>query len=152
MSTHDAGASAIAAELGHVQGLLKQLLDAERSGVSQIVVLDTVPTATVLEQFPTRHSRRLLVERTGNGQRATVDTNGEKILSHNEARIGGLVVNTGAVGVTLYFGRDSNGGRAQTWLAPNGGSFDFMLGPILWAGPIFAVADSATSTLAVAEL
>lgn len=149
---HDAGTSAVAAELGHVTGLLRQLVNADRSELAQLVVLDTAPTATVLDHFPTERSRRFLVHRTGNGNTTPVDTNGELILDRNEARIGGLIVNTGAVGVTLYFAKDANGGRARTWLGPNGGAFDFLLGHVLWGGPIFAVADSGSSTVVVAEL
>ena len=153
IAQHDAGTAALVAELGHVTGLLHQMLAAERAELVQLVVLNTPPTVERMDGFPQRGSSRLLMRRTGNGAvAATVDTTGELVIPGNEARVGGQIVNTGTVGVTLYLADKAGAAIPALWLAPSGGAWDFRLGSILWAGDVFAVADSTTTPLTWGEL
>ena len=68
--------------------------------------------------------------------------------------MGGRIVNTGSVAVTLYLTERAVPvvGVPAVWLAPSGGTWDMRLGNVLWCGNVSAIAASATSTLTVAEV
>jgi hypothetical protein len=83
------------------------------------------------------------------------------IASANEARLGGTIVVSGAVAVTLLLTVDQlepgtalplSAGVPQIWLPPNGGQrWDFLLGNLLWSGNVLAYATGPTN-VTVAEM
>lgn len=99
-------------------------------------------------------SKRVTVKRSAVGGLIPVPAAGGLVLPSNRHRIGGNIVNTGNVGVTLVLDRSGDSASyGRIWLAPSGGSWDFQLANLLWAGAIYAVPDGGVATsVAVAEV
>jgi hypothetical protein len=152
---------AVAAGLGEQTPLLAAILTELRSGVLEMSVSDAHRREMILSKFPITGAKRALVYRTGGGNDAvTVPTATyatpvqSVVMLSNQARLGGRIVNTGSVAVTLYLTERAVPvvGVPAVWLAPSGGTWDMRLGNVLWCGNVSAIAASATSTLTVAEV
>jgi hypothetical protein len=79
-----------------------------------------------------------------------------KVLESNNRRLGGTIVNKGANNIRLILAppltAGSQQGLGEIWLRALGGSWDFLLGSLLWCGSVCAIAESAESTLTVVEV
>lgn len=154
-STVDPAHVAQAMELGEHSKLLRALLAEARTNPIDIAVADSQHREMVLDQFPVTGSKRALVYRTGSGfDGLAVPTTGVLVLGSNVARLGGTIVNLGANAVILYLTSTGvqTAGAPAIWLAATGGSWDFRLGNVLWCGSVSAVAQTAGTTVTVAEV
>ena len=144
---------AVAAGLGEIEALLRSLLAETRSEVVNVGVSDAQGRELTLEHWPAVGSKRVLVNRTGNGTSGlAVPTTGVLFLTPNEARIGLEVVNSGANPVIVYLSDQARSGVPCVWLAANGGAWDGMFGQVTWCGNVFLVAQTAASTVVGGEL
>jgi len=145
---------AVASGLGEVTVLLAALLAEARSDTIEVGVSDAYGREIVLDQFPVAGAKRVLAYRTGNGFDAfnAVTSPGSLLLPANEARLGLIVVNTGANAVILYLADQPRKGAVAVWLAAGGGSWDGRLGNVLWSGNVYAVAQTGATTLVGGEL
>jgi hypothetical protein len=140
--------------------LLSSLLAEARSDTLNLAVGDFNGQEITLEKFPVSGIKRLCIRRTGFGFPSfPVTTTPVVAVPVNEGRLGGTIVNTGANAVFLYLGAQitdavpqPEAGIPVIWLVANGGSWDFRLGNVLWAGSVTVVAAAATSTLTIAEV
>lgn len=148
---HDAASTAVASTLGELAHVMRGILKALQFGVTQVAVLDHAPAESVLENWPAPGARRALVERPSTGtDDLAVTTSGVTVLGHDEARIGGRIVNSGAEPVILYLHNAQRAGKGAIYLAANGGDWDLRLSNLLWCGTVFAVSQGGASTLTVA--
>lgn len=153
--TPDPAHVALAVDQGRQTGLLAAILAEMRSDTLDVGVADYAYRQMVLDNFPVAGAKRVLVRRTGNGADTfPVPTTGALVLPDNAGRLGGTIVNSGANPVILYLcdGGAARPGSPAIYLAANGGSWDFKLGNLLWCGNVSAVAQTAASTLTVAEV
>jgi hypothetical protein len=152
---------AVAAGLGEQTPLLAAILAELRSGALETSVSDARGREMILSKFPITGAKRALVYRTGAGNDA-IAVNAATyatavpalVMTANEARLGGRIVNTGAAAVTLYLTERPVPvvGVPAVWLAGSGGSWDLRLGNVVWCGNVSAVAATGTSTLTIAEI
>lgn len=134
---------------------LIRILDELRQIDTQVVLIDTdSPNAQrqEVDHFPVPSHARAIVPRRPSGGLITVDTNGEVLAPANRGRLGGQLVNTGTNPVFVYLGTSNDPGIGVSWLAPNGGTWDFEISDLLWVGAVFAVASTGTSPVAVIDL
>jgi hypothetical protein len=144
---------AIAAGLGEQTPYLKAILAELRGDVLEVGVSDAYGRELVLDQFPVSGRKRVLAYRTGNGFDAlAVPTTGVLALAANEARLGLAIINSGANAVILYLADRQRAGVPAVWLAASGGSWDGRFGNLMWSGNVFAVAQTAATTLTGGEL
>jgi hypothetical protein len=152
---------AVAAGLGEQTPLLAAILAELRSGTLEMSVSDAHRREMILSKFPITGAKRALVYRTGNGAdaaavpTATLSTPiGALMLPSNQARLGGQIVNAGAVPVILYLTERPVpvSGIPAIWLAASGGSWDFRLGNTVWCGNVSAIGQGGTSTITIAEV
>lgn len=142
-------------ELGKHSQFLQAILAQLRTQVLQVAVGDTQQQELSLNNFPVAGAKRVIAQRNGAGYDFfSVPTTGALVLSVNEGRLGGQIVNSGANAVVLYLWANgaAGAGKPAIWLAPNGGSWDFRLGNLTWCGSVSAVAQTGASTLSVAEV
>jgi hypothetical protein len=109
-----------------------------------------------LENSPAPGRRRFIQSDRSAGQDAAPIALGpamSPVLPAQPGRLGGVIVNAGANPVTLYLAiaTASPGGRAAIWL-PAGATWLFLLGNVLWTGPVSAIATTAPGTLTVATV
>lgn len=148
-----------AVELAEQTAVLHALLAATRAGVLNIAVADNIQSELVMNEFPVSGAKRVIARRYGNGSDSfAVPTTGVQILPVNEARLGGVIVNAGANPVILYLTSQTTSaqslpfkGKPALWLAASGGSWDFRAGNVTWCGAVFGVAQTAGTTITVAE-
>jgi hypothetical protein len=151
-ATPDAATLTASMELGRIRALLEALLAESRSQLLEVGVSDALGRELVLDQFPVAGSRRALSYRTGNGSDAyAVPTTGVVLTPANEARLGCQFVNSGANAVILYLSDQQRKGVPCVWLAAGGGAWDGRFGNLLWAGNVFAVAQTGPTTLVGGE-
>jgi hypothetical protein len=141
---------------------LAAILAELRADVMDIAVGDFTGQQLQLSNFPVSGSKRVVVMRTGNGNPSfAVPVTPVLVLPFNEGRLGGVIVNTGATAVTLFLTQNSVdadnplqalAGVPAIWLAASGGSWDFRLGNVMWAGSVTAQASVSPSTLTIAEV
>lgn len=159
--------SSIAGELGNIRLLLEAVLGGERADVTQIVVSNFTRREAVLRDNPAPRSKRLLIGRQGTGGDGTnfplvagagnVFANAVELVRENEGRLGGVISNAGATnGAILYLCNQGDlkqaSNRPAIYLPPNGvWVWDFLLGPVLYGGPVWAVAAASTTSVTVAE-
>jgi hypothetical protein len=143
---------AVAAGLGEQTPLLAAILAELRSGALEVGVSDALGREMILNKFPVTGAKRALAYRTGNGFDAlNVTTTGVLALPANEARLGLTISNAGANPVILYLADGKRAGVPAIWLG-TGATWDGRVGNVAWAGNVFAVATTATSTLAGGEI
>jgi hypothetical protein len=156
----DAATTAVAVHTAQHSKLLAALLAEARADTLDLAVGDFNMQETMLEHFPVAGIKRLCVRRTGFGFPSyPVTTTPTLAVPYNEGRLGGSIVNTGTNPVLLYLTAQEldvtvqpEAGIPCIWLAGSGGSWDFRLGNVLWAGSVTVAATTATSTLAIAEV
>lgn len=151
----------IAGQLASIRELLTAQLVAARYDVLDIAVGRFDPQEIVIADAPGTGSKRLLVDRQGQGGAIMAvaalasPTPASPLLSPNEGRLGGSIVNRGATPVFLFLCPSGDTqqpqGRPVMWLAAGGGAWDFRLGNALYAGPVCAAGDGGASTLVVCE-
>lgn len=144
---------AVAAGLGEQTPLLHAILSTLRGETMEIAVSDAAGREMLLEKFPVTGRKRVLAYRTGNGYDGlTIPTTGVLVVPANEGRLGSQWVNAGANPIILYLSDQKRGGVPAVWLNANGGAWDGRFANLAWAGNIFAVAQTAASTLVGGEL
>jgi hypothetical protein len=157
----DPSGVALATLMSEHTPLLASILSELRSGTIEVGVGDVQFREMVLDQFPVVGSKRILAYRTGNGSDAAAVGTGTAaapinglVLSANEGRLGGQIVNTGTNPVILYLTARPVPvpGVPAVFLAASGGAWDFRLGNLLWCGNVSAVGQGGTSTLTTAEV
>ena len=149
----DPSGVALATLMAEHTPLLHSILAELRSDTIDLGVSDAQGREMVLDQFPVAGSRRVLVYRTGNGTDGlAVPTTGVLVFAANEARLGMRLTNSGANPIVLYLTDQQKAGSPAVWLAAAGGSWDGLYGNVAWAGRVFAVAQTAASTLVGGEL
>lgn len=140
-------------ELAKHTALLHSVLAELRADVIELGISDAYGRELTLDQFPVAGSKRVLAYRTGNGTDGlAIPTTGVLLFPANEARLGLSVVNSGGSAVILYLADQLKKGVACVYLAASGGSWDGRFGNVLWAGNIFAVAQTAASTIVAGEI
>ena len=152
----------LSAELAETNRLLRALLQAERSEITQLCVTDNEPAQSVMANFPVPGAKRLMIRRPGaGGLYALAAAVPQLVLQPNDNRLGGQIVNVGANAVTLYLSHDllvpgtANPlpqAAAQIVLNGAGGAWDLRLSNLLWCGGILAVAAAGGSSVSVAEV
>ena len=151
----DPSGVALATLMGEHTPLLRSILAELRSDLVDIAVSDSPARELVLDQFPAPGSKRLLVNRTGNGYASLAvpaPPAGVLALGANEARLGLTLINTGAVPVGLYLSDQPRNGVPVIWLAAAGGAWDGRFGNLTWSGNVYAVGLGGASTLSGGEL
>jgi hypothetical protein len=149
----DPSGVALATLMSEHTPLLAAILAAIRSDTVQIGVSDAQPREMILDQFPVAGSKRVLVNRTGNGTDGlAVPTTGVLAFAANEARLGLTIVNAGTSPLFLYLSDQARKGVPCIWLAANGGAWDGRLGNLDWAGNVFAVAQGSATFITGGEL
>lgn len=139
-------------ELARMVQLLGALLAATRGKLIDVSVTDGPVQEMVMDDFPVAGLKRVLVRRTGNGtDGTTVPTTGVSLLFPNEGRLGMTWVNSGASPIILYLSDQKRSGVPAIWLAASGGSWDGRFGGATWGGNVFAVAQTAQSTIVGGE-
>jgi hypothetical protein len=143
-----------AVELARQTQLLHALVAEARSDTLDIAVHDGSHQELVLEKFPVTGAKRIIAPRFGNGfdSLAVPTSPGILALGSNTARLGLLLVNSGANAVILYLASSQRPGVVAVYLAASGGSWNGLLGNVLWCGNVAAVALTAPSTLAGGEI
>lgn len=151
-----------------VAGKLQTQINALRS-IREI--LETQPDAIAVSDaeldpgfeldFPFPGARRATISRTCVGNDVATQAGGSQVVGPNTKRLGGSIVNKGATGVTLLISSTigsgaataaGSGGVGRVWLGPNGGAWDFRLANLCWCGGVYAIPDSGTPTLSIAEV
>jgi hypothetical protein len=149
----DPSGVALATLMAEHTPLLASILAELRGETLEVGVSDAYGRELTLDQFPVVGRKRILAYRTGNGFSAlAVPTTGVLALTANEARLGMQLINAGANPILLYLADQPRGGVPAIWLAAGGGAWDGRLGNVGWAGNVFAVAQTAASTLAGGEV
>lgn len=149
----DPSGVALATLMSEHTPLLHSILAELRSDTIELGVGDAPFREMVLDQFPVAGSKRVLANRTGNGYDGlAVPTTGVLVFAANEARLGMLLVNSGANAIILYLSDQRRTGVPAVYLASPGGSWDGRLGNVGWCGNVFAVAQTGASTLAGGEV
>lgn len=146
-------AHAIRGHLDTNGALLASILE-RLSNDQTIAVSDSKAPIGPLDHFPSPDARRYALRRPSTGgQKALSAGVITDIVEANYHRLGGTIVNRGAVPVTLFLANaaraSGEGGVGQLYLVQNGGSWDFRLGNLLWAGSVAAIAEAGASTLAI---
>lgn len=149
------------AMLTHAMGahdMLRKILAQLRTSTPEVAVGDNSQRELVLEQWPVAGSRRVIAYRTGQGTDGlAIATTVTDVMQGNPARMGGAIVNSGANPIILYLAKPGSvglggGGHPSIYLAATGGAWDFRLGNVTWCGHVCAIAQTAASTLTVAEV
>src|SRR6266702_8128472 len=151
----------IAGQLASIRELLNALLVATRYDVLDIGVGRFEAQEIVLADSPGTGSKRLLIDRQGQGGAIipigalASPAPAAQVVSPNEARLGGSIVNRGAAPVFLFLcsagDTQQPQGRPVLWLAAGGGAWDFRIGNALYAGPVCAAGDGGVTTLSIGE-
>lgn len=81
----------------------------------------------------------------------TVGSSSAKVLAARPGRMGSSWVNASTAAITLGLGADAVAGSG-IYLAPNGGAWDGMIGPLVWVGSVFAVASGSGNQLCIVEV
>lgn len=154
--------AALVSEVATTNHLLQRLLTNERADVVHLCVTDHEPAQLLMDNFPVPGARRLIVRRSGaGGTIALTAATPTVILTPNDNRLGGQIVNMGAAVVTLFLSGDLltpgggvplPSGAAQIGLNAGGGSWDLRLSNLGWAGTVIAVAGGGGSSVTVAEV
>ena len=150
-------------EVVNTRRLLEALLNAQRSGLVNIVTGNFPYREAMLLDSPSTHAKRLLVPRSGAGGTVALSTSLAAVLAANEGALGRIVVNTGASAAVLYLALAGDLGglgalpgaqaanRPQVWLAASGGTWNGKVGEVTYAGEVNATAATGTTTLTVVE-
>lgn len=148
-------------QLETMNGYLAQLLIAARYDVLDIGVGRFDAQEIVLADSPGTGSKRLLIDRQGQGGAIigiaafSAGVAAAPLVSPNEARLGGAIVNRGAAPAFIFLCQQGDTqqpqGRPVIWLAAAGGAWDFRIGNALYAGPVCAAGDGAVTSLVVCE-
>jgi hypothetical protein len=129
--------------------LLQALLNQMASDPAQLCIGDSTSRLALTKDFPYEGATRAIIGRTpqaGNGINGAASG---LLFDYEPNRLGGIIVNKSAAnGVTLVLSGSQNSAAGQVWLAPNGGTWNFLLSGIVWCGSVFAVADSGNLSLA----
>jgi|ERR1035441_9362047 hypothetical protein len=80
-----------------------------------------------------------------------VKTTTTEVVAANENRNGLEIVNEGANSIFLQLGKAAvlNEG---IFIAASGGSWNGMIGPVVWAGSVFGIAETAETSVSLAEV
>jgi hypothetical protein len=155
-----AGLYELAEGLSAMNGLLERLLTTERADVAQLCVTDREPAQSVMRNFPVARACRYIVRRQGNGGLFVLAAGTPlEVVQPNEDRLGGQIVNAGANPVTLFLAADLLSPGSATPLTqgapqivvPANGTWNFLLGRLLWCGSVIALS-TAGSSVSVAEV
>lgn len=139
-------------ELAKGTQLLSAILAAARGQLIDISVTNDSRREMVLEDFPVAGLKRVVVYRTGNGTDGlVVPTAGVEVVKANEARLGMTWVNSGSNAIILYLASAQKPGVPCVYLVANGGSWDGRFGGVTWGGNVWAVAQTAQSTIVGGE-
>lgn len=83
--------------------------------------------------------------------RVKVKTTTTSVLAENANRTGSQYVNEGANSIFLELGTTAVL-KKGIFLAASGGSWNGMIGPMVWTGPVAGIAETAETELAVVEV
>lgn len=136
--------------------LLRRIADALGSNPNAMVVTDEAVPPGLVADFQLPGLRRLLLGRAPQGGEVAVEeAKFVLVRPANRQRIGGTIVNEGEKPVRLVLAQAEKAAQpalARVYLREQGGSWDFMLGGLLWAGNISAIGVGGASKLAVVEI
>jgi hypothetical protein len=136
--------------------LLEQLLSRENLDLLQVAASNGPRRVRRMPDWPIPGGCRYVVGVSGyGGVIALVEATAQQILSTKESRLGGSITNTGDNPAFLYGCSLStyNAGTVASpchFLAPNGGTWNFLDGHILWCGDLVAYSALGT-TVTLAE-
>lgn len=142
----------VAAELQ----LLRQIRDTGRAGASQLVVSEQAPPSITEVDYPVPGVKRWLIPREVGGGVFNLESEvWTSVIPGNRSRLGGSVVNKGATGLLIKLtslGRATQPAHGVLWLAAKGGSWDFRLSDVVWAGSVVVFSEGGIGEVAVAEV
>lgn len=154
----------VAQELTRVLGVLTDIL--KEPNVSEEFVVMNMGSNVPAEYIePHKGLRRTIAQRTAIGpENYNIPQTGAAIYADNPNRFGGQIINTHATSpLLLVLGVDVTGlsgspfegarnGYGTLWLSPGGGSWNFKLTDVLWAGSVYGFGVSATVTIEATEV
>lgn len=133
------------------------LVEAADTSTMQLAVTNVGDDPALQKDFPTPGSQRWIVHRLATGGTlllpAGVPTDA---LGPNVNRLGGTIVNWGTTVVVLTLANAATDvaqeGLAEIVLNPEGGSWDFRLGNLMWCGAVSAESLVGEGKLSIAEV
>lgn len=133
--------------------LTMQAQQTESDPAMLCVTDDEAPPQVITKDFPYEGSIRAIVQRTPNAPKIPAAAGDGLLYDANVNRLGGLIVNKAAVGLTIFFCNETGPGPGDgsLYLTPNG-SWDFKLGNLLWCGHVYGRPDSGTISVAGCEV
>lgn len=155
--TQGIDAAAIIQDQALMLATLAKILETLQSSPAMVAVSNQATPPFVQEDFPSRGSTRLLIQRAATGGIVAVPAGKVTVVRpHNRTRLGGEIVNKGTKSVILLLAgqgaAEGGGDVAQIALEP-GGSWDLRLAGMTWCGDICAkLVGEGESELTVAEV
>jgi hypothetical protein len=136
--------------------LLRRIANGIGSSPTAMVVTDEAVPPGLHADFQLPGMKRLVIARAPIGGLVNVSsTEFVRVCFANRKRIGGTIVNDGEFPVRLVLAQPEKAAQpalSRVYLAKGGGSWDFRLGPLFWAGNISAIAIGGASTLSLSEV
>lgn len=138
--------------------LLLDIANASGPGVQTLAITEHELGGGIEVDFPVEGGTRWIIPRLATGGTFGVPTAPVLLLPANNRRLGGTIVNKGAHNINLFLAgpntvaASGGAGIAPVWLKSEGGSWDFRLGSLLWCGSVCATAETAESSVTVAEV
>jgi hypothetical protein len=136
--------------------LLRRIAAGITSSPTAMVVTDEAVAPGLNADFQLPGIKRVVIPRapTG-GEFAVPSAEYVRICRGNRKRLGGTIVNDGEFPIRLVLaavGKAAGPALSRIYLAKGGGSWDFRLGPLLWAGHVAAIAIGGVSSLSLSEV
>lgn len=143
--------------------LLKELVSRENLDLQQIAVTNGPRRLRKMKDWPMPGASRFLVSNPGNGLSVAPPASlggVSTLVAENSARLGGLITVSGAPAILYLCSLEiaqmliAGSGPLLTpqILVPGSGSWNFLLGRVIWGGQVQAVSPTSTAaTIYVAE-
>lgn len=136
---------------------LHRLEDSMGTSTMQLAVAEIGVEPGLQKDFPVAGSQRQIINRLATGGLFTfAAATPTDILKANVNRLGGSIVNWGETTVIITLATAATDvaqeGLAEIVLSPKGGSWDFRLGNLMWAGSVSAESIGGEGKLGVAEV
>lgn len=143
------------ASLVMVEATLERILNELKSDPAVLCITDGSPPEVITKDFPFPGSTRAIVRRSTIGPNVPVAGSG-LLWEDNANRLGGIVTNKAAAGVTLFLADGPRIGAGSVYLpavaAGMAYSWNFLLGALVWCGNVWAVPDSGAVNVAGATV
>lgn len=136
--------------------LLLDIANASGPGVQTLAITEHELGGGIEVDFPVEGGTRWIIPRLATGGSFAIPTELVTLLSANNRRLGGTVVNKGEHDITLFLAgaraAGATSGIGEIFLKNSGGSWDFRLGSLLWCGGVSAISPEGASIATVVEV